>query len=37
MIVKVPNDPKGHAEIYIDNFMVVVVDIDDNATRANKD
>ena len=27
MIVKVLHDPKGHAEIYIDDFMVVVVDI----------
>ena len=36
MIVNVPTDPKGHAEIYIDEFMVAVVDIDDNTTRANK-
>ena len=36
MIVNVSTDPKGHAEIYIDDFMVAVVDIDDNATRANK-
>ena len=36
MIVNVPTDPKVHAEIYIDEFMVAVVDIDDNATRANK-
>ena len=36
MIVNVPNDPKGHAEIYIDDFMVAVVDINDNASRANK-
>ena len=36
MIVKVPHDPKGHAEIYIEDFMVAVVDINDNATRANK-
>ena len=32
----VPTDQKVHAKIYIDDFMVVVVDIDDNATRANK-
>ena len=36
MIVKVPNDPKGHAEIYIDDFIVTVVDINNNASRANK-
>ena len=36
MIVNVPTDPKVHAEIYIDEFMVAVVDIDDNATRTNK-
>ena len=36
MIVKVLHDPKGHAEIYIDDFMVAVVDINGNASRANK-
>ena len=36
MIVKVPHDPKGHAEIYIDVFMVAAVDINDNASRTNK-
>ena len=36
MIVKVPHDPKSHAEIYIDDFMVAVVDINGNVSRANK-
>ena len=36
MIVKFPHDPKGHAEIYINDFMVAVVDINNNASRANK-
>ena len=36
IIVDVPTDQKVHAKIYIDDFMVVVVDIDDNATRTNK-
>ena len=36
LIVDVPCDPRGHAEIYIDDFMVAYVDIGDNNIRANK-
>ena len=36
MIVKVPRDPKDRAELNIDDFMVAVVDINGNASRANK-
>ena len=36
LIVDVPCDPRGHAEIYIDDFMVACVDIGDNNIRANK-
>ena len=31
MIVDFPTDPKGHAEIFIDDSMTAVVDIDFNA------
>ena len=36
MIVDVPTPLKFHAELYIDDFMIAVVDIDGNATRSNK-
>ena len=36
VIVDVPCDLRGHAEIYIDDFIVVFVDIGDNNIRANK-
>ena len=31
-----PCDPRGHAEIYIDDIMVACVDIGNNNIRANK-
>ena len=36
LIVDVSYDPRGHAEIYIDDFMVACVDIGNNNIRANK-
>ena len=36
LIVDVPCDPRGHAEIYIDDFIVTCVDIGNNTIRANK-
>ena len=36
MIVDVPTNPKGHVEIYTDDFMIAVDDIDDKITRAKE-
>ena len=36
LIVDVPCDPRGHAETYINDFIVAVVDIGNNNIRANK-
>lgn len=36
LIVNVPYDPRSHVEIYIDDFMVTVVDIGTNNIRTNK-
>ena len=36
LIVDVPCGLRGHAEIYIDNFLIAVVDIGNNNIRANK-
>ena len=36
LIVDVPCDPRGHAEIFIDDFTIACVDTGNNNIRANK-